>query len=230
MRAEVVYRSPTVEEFAAVTAAVGFKARPPEAIRVGLENTGCAVCAVVGGSVVGVGRIVGDGALHFYVTGIMVVPSHQRHGVGSAIVEALLAKVKEIPYANVLVEAVPLPGLESFYARHGFRASRQHAPGMHLWLNGMAANPFIERAHNGGAYLLAPSPPAAPLCAAHVKRWASKAGAVARVAAVEVRSLNTPGVLRQLAPLRELYRANVQHVAPVAKSASGERIPSNQRT
>jgi GNAT superfamily N-acetyltransferase len=136
MRAEVVYRGPTVEQFAAVTAALGFKAHPPEAIRIGLANTWCAVCAVVGGNVVGVGRIVGDGALHFYVTGIMVVPLHQRHGIGSAIVEALLAKVREVPYANVLVEALPLPGLESFYARFGFEASRQYAPGMHLWLNG----------------------------------------------------------------------------------------------
>ena len=136
MRAEVVYRSPTVEEFAALTAAVGFKAHPPEAIRIGLANSWCAVCAVAGSEIAGVGRIVGDGALHFYVTGIMVAPSHQRCGVGSAIVEALLVKVKEVPYANALVEALPLPGLERFYARFGFRASRQYAPGMHLWLTG----------------------------------------------------------------------------------------------
>jgi len=31
-------------------------------------------------------------------------------------------------------------------------------------------NPSVERTHNGGARLLAPSPSAAPLCAAHVKR------------------------------------------------------------
>ena len=136
MHAEVVYRSPTVEEFAAVTAAVGFKAHPPEAIRTGLANTWCAVCAVVDSNVVGLGRIVGDGALHFYVTGIMVVPAHQRQGVGAAVVEALLAKVKQVRFANVLVEALPLPGLASFYARFGFKATRQYAPGMHLWLDG----------------------------------------------------------------------------------------------
>lgn len=136
MHAQVVYRNPTVEEYAALTGAVGFKAHPPEAIRIGLANTWCAACAVVDGSLVGLGRIVGDGALHFCVTGIMVAPSHQRSGIGSAIVEALLAKVKQVPHANVLVEALPLPGLESFYARFGFAASRQYAPGMHLWLNG----------------------------------------------------------------------------------------------
>lgn len=84
----------------------------------------------------GLGRIVGDGALHFYLTSVMVAPTHQRQGIGSQVVEALLAKVREVPYANTLVETLPLPGLEAFYARFGFRAPRRCAPGMWLWLNG----------------------------------------------------------------------------------------------
>jgi GNAT superfamily N-acetyltransferase len=90
---------------------------------------------VEGERVVGVGRIVGDGGLHFYLTGIMVAPDFQRRGIGTRIVEALLSRAKEVPYANTLVEALPLPGLESFYARFGFKSCRQYAPGMHLWLN-----------------------------------------------------------------------------------------------
>jgi GNAT superfamily N-acetyltransferase len=135
MRAEIVYRAPTAEEYANVLRAVGFKPHPPEAIRIGLSNTWCSVCALVDGHVVGLGRVVGDGALRFYVTDIMVVPPHQRRGIGGSIVHALLARVKTIPHANVLVEALPLPGLEPFYARFGFAAPRQRAPGMHLWLN-----------------------------------------------------------------------------------------------
>jgi predicted N-acetyltransferase YhbS len=65
----------------------------------------------------------------------MVKPSHQRRGVGTQIVAALLERVREVTYANVLVEALPLPGLEGFYTRFGFRACRQYSPGMHLWLN-----------------------------------------------------------------------------------------------
>ena len=40
-------------------------------------------------------------------------------------------------------------------------------------------NPSVERTHNGGRRLLAPSPSAAPLCAAHVNRWASHVSAIA---------------------------------------------------
>jgi GNAT superfamily N-acetyltransferase len=135
MSIEIVHRQPTTAEFAAITAAVGFKPHPDVAIAVGLANSFCGVCAVDGERVVGVGRIIGDGALHFYLTGIMVMPDFQRRGIGTRIVEALLHRVKQVPYANTLIEALPLPGLESFYERFGFKACRQYAPGMHLWMN-----------------------------------------------------------------------------------------------
>ncbi|MDQ3622533.1 MAG: GNAT family N-acetyltransferase [Verrucomicrobiota bacterium] len=114
MFVEIVERLPTVQEFAFVTAAVGFKAHPPEAIAIGLANSSFSVCAIAAGGVVGLGRVVGDGALHFSVTGVMVIPEFQRRGIGSRIVEALLSRVKQVPYANTLVEALPLPGLEGF--------------------------------------------------------------------------------------------------------------------
>jgi GNAT superfamily N-acetyltransferase len=84
----------------------------------------------------GKGRAMTAQILHFYLTSIMEAPAHQRQGIGSQVVEALLAKVREVRYANTLIETLPLPGLEAFYARFGFRAPRQCAPGMWLWLNG----------------------------------------------------------------------------------------------
>lgn len=135
MDIEILDRRPTVSEFAAITAAVGFKAHASEAIAIGIANSQFCACALAGDKIIGVGRIVGDGALHFYLTGIMVMPEFQRRGVGTRIVESLLAHIKRVPYENTLVEALPQPGLENFYARFGFKACRQYAPGMHLWLN-----------------------------------------------------------------------------------------------
>jgi GNAT superfamily N-acetyltransferase len=132
---EIIHRKPTVEEFAAVTAAVGFKPHPDEAIAIGLANSFHCVCALADEGVVGLGRIVGDGGIEFCLCNIMVVPAFQRLGIGTRIVSALLDRMRQVTYENVLVEALPLPGLESFYARFGFKACRQYAPGMHLWLN-----------------------------------------------------------------------------------------------
>lgn len=144
MTVEIVHRPPTVAEFAGITAAVGFKAHPDEAIAIGLANSYCHACAIVDGTVVGVGRLIGDGALTFCLTGVMVVPAYQRRGIGTKIVEALVNQARQIPYANTLVEATPLPGLEGFYARFGFKAQRRYAPGMALWINESPAEPSVH--------------------------------------------------------------------------------------
>lgn len=154
MSIEIVYRQPTVAEFAAVTASVGFKPHPEEAIALGLANSFCCVCALAAEGVIGVGRIVGDGGLDFYICGIMVVPAYQRRGIGTRIVKALLDRVRRVPYTNALVEALPLPGLEAFYSRFGFRACRQYAPGMHLWLN--ATTPSAPPTAPAGSSATAP--------------------------------------------------------------------------
>ena len=135
MTVEIVPRSPTPEEFTAITAAVGFKAHDPQAIVLGLARSVFAVCAVEGGEAIGCGRVLGDGALHFYLANVMVVPACQRRGIGTRLVAALCEMVRAVPYRNTLMEVSPLPGLEAFYGKFGFRASRRYAPCMHLWLN-----------------------------------------------------------------------------------------------
>jgi hypothetical protein len=52
-------RVPTVDEYAALIAAVGWKSREPEAIALALGNSLYAVCAQLENQVVGMGRVLG---------------------------------------------------------------------------------------------------------------------------------------------------------------------------
>jgi predicted N-acetyltransferase YhbS len=135
MTVAIVTRKPTVAEYESVVASVGFRSHDHEAIEVALANTFLSVCAVDAGEVVGLGRIVGDGAISFLLTNVMVRPSHQRRGIGSLIVGALCQSMEDLPYRNVVVEVVPLPGSQSFYEQQGFRASSTAPPGMIRWFH-----------------------------------------------------------------------------------------------
>src|SRR5262245_60511391 len=135
MAVEIVARKPTAAEYESVVASVGFRSHDPTAVEVALANTPYCVCAVDGNEVIGLGRIIGDGAISFLLTNIMVRPSHQRRGIGTRIVRALCDAVEALPYRNVVVEVVPLPGLQFFYARLGFQASRTAPPGMVRWVH-----------------------------------------------------------------------------------------------
>jgi len=135
MAVEIVARKPTPAEYESVVASVGFRSHDHAAVDVALANTPYCVCAVDGNEVIGLGRIIGDGAISFLLTNVMVRPSHQRRGIGSRIVRVLCEAVEALPYHNIVVEAVPLPGLQSFYERLGFRASRTATPGMVRWVH-----------------------------------------------------------------------------------------------
>jgi GNAT superfamily N-acetyltransferase len=131
----IVERKPTVAEYESIVASVGFRRHEIAAVEIALANTVFAVCAVEEQEVVGVGRIVGDGAISFLLTNIMVRPSHQRRGIGTRIVQSLCGLMETLPYKNMVLEVVALPELQRFYERVGFKASHNAPPGMVRWFN-----------------------------------------------------------------------------------------------
>lgn len=114
MSVTIVHRTSSVEEFESIVESVGFRAHDHPAVQTASANTVFCVCAEEEGRTVGVGRVVGDGAISFFLTNVMVRPSHQRRGIGTLIVKALCSSIERLPYRNIVLEAVPQPGSTSF--------------------------------------------------------------------------------------------------------------------
>ena len=132
---ELVERRPTVDEYRRLIAAVGWKPRDPQAIARALEASIFSFCAEAAGTAVGMGRVIGDGGLHYYLTDIVVDPTHQRSGVGGRLVKALTERVEGVPFINTWVGLFPVEGTADFYARFGYKAQRPTGPAMYRWLN-----------------------------------------------------------------------------------------------
>jgi ribosomal protein S18 acetylase RimI-like enzyme len=47
------------------------------------------------GEVVGMGRVIGDGRIYFYIQDIAVLPEHQNKGIGKLIIETIQEYLKE---------------------------------------------------------------------------------------------------------------------------------------
>jgi len=105
------------------------------AIRAALDRSDYAVCVEIDGHSVGIGRVIGDGGLHYYLTDIVVMPQHQRRGIGSRIVGALTRFVESVPFENTWLGVFAADGTAEFYARFGYRAQRATGPAMFRWLN-----------------------------------------------------------------------------------------------
>jgi hypothetical protein len=66
MSVTIVHRKPSVEEFESIVESVGFRAHDHPAVETALANTVFCVCAEEERRTVGVGRVVGDGAIRFF--------------------------------------------------------------------------------------------------------------------------------------------------------------------
>lgn len=108
-------RLPTVEEFRALRAAADMAPRSREGVERGLPNSlyGGLVVHDPSGEAVGMGRIVGDGGTVYQLSDMAVHPEHQGRGIGTAVLEAMLAYLEETAppqaYANLMAD------VEGFY-------------------------------------------------------------------------------------------------------------------
>ena len=102
-------------------ASVGWTAytKNPDVLRKGFENSMLTLAAYDGEQFVGIIRAVGDGYTIVFVQDILVFPEHQRKGIGSALLQAVLDKyshVRQIELATDNTEKTV-----AFYRSMGFK-------------------------------------------------------------------------------------------------------------
>ncbi len=96
------------------------------------------VVAFDDGQPVGMGRIVGDGAVICYIQDLIVIPDYQGSGVGQQIMEYLIDYVKKLklPDTEIMLDLMCAVGREEFYKKYGFiaRPTEKLGPGMIMYI------------------------------------------------------------------------------------------------
>jgi len=124
-------RVATPGEFQRLRAAADMAARSRAAVERGLPNSvyGVVVIDERTGETVGMGRVVGDDGSVYHISDMAVDPDHQRRGLGTAVMEALLAYIEETAppraYVNLMAD------VDGFYEQFGFEETRPASKGMY---------------------------------------------------------------------------------------------------
>lgn len=132
----------TVEEYLKLRRLVGWKPLTKMQAQKALDNSLLTVGAYLAGQPIGMGRIVGDGAVICYIQDLITPPQAQGLGVGSMILRRLKNYVEEIrmPGTEMMLDLMCAKGREEFYTQHGFlaRPTENLGPGMILYLHDKA--------------------------------------------------------------------------------------------
>jgi ribosomal protein S18 acetylase RimI-like enzyme len=125
---------PTVAEYLLLRAESGLSPKRPEQAEGALAGAWLTVRVedTTDGSVVGMGRVVGDGGWYFQIADMAVLPGHQRRGIGEAVLAHLLDAIRtRAPDGAYITLMADAPG-RRLYARHGFVDTAPHSIGM-VW-------------------------------------------------------------------------------------------------
>ena len=112
--------NPEVQEYIEIRTSSGWGKVDTAAAQKSLQHTLFSVCLRDEGKLLGLGRIIGDGVLFFFLTEVMIIPEAQGMGFGKRIMNALMDYIKEHAIPSATIGVFAGPGKEKFYEKYGF--------------------------------------------------------------------------------------------------------------
>ena len=112
----------SAEDSVRLKMAAGSIERPLPQAEKALKNGLFNVSAICDGQVVGMGRLVGDGAMYWYLQEIVVLPEYQGKRIGKSIVNRLLEHIRSAAMPGTIIDIglTAVKGKEPFYEKFGF--------------------------------------------------------------------------------------------------------------
>lgn len=126
------------DDFIRLFASAGWGEVPKDMVETSLANSYATFSVKSGDKVIAMARLLGDGAMSFFLKDLVVEPDCQGSGIGRVLLahveEYIRAKLK--PGWKGYLQLVSAKGKEEFYQRLGYIAHpHEHSgPGMSKWL------------------------------------------------------------------------------------------------
>lgn len=131
---KLVLREPTADEFIKLRQIVGWGTPDSEATKKSVQGALFSVCLEVDGRIIGLGRVVGDGGLYFYIQDLIVIPEYRKNGYSNLIMNELMEYIRSTAKSGSFVGLFAAKGIEDYYERFEFvtRPSELYGPGMFI--------------------------------------------------------------------------------------------------
>jgi GNAT superfamily N-acetyltransferase len=115
----------TADDFILLHKKMGLAELSIEQVTKSMAHNLYSIVAISDDEIIGMGRLLGDGALFWYINDMLVLTEHQGKGIGRDIVKRLIQYIKEnsIPNTSVTIYLFCAKDKEGFYEKLGFTDS-----------------------------------------------------------------------------------------------------------
>ena len=130
MTFQVQCRPIEVQEYQALRGSTSWNQLADDVVAKSLANDLFSVCVMDGDKTVGIGRVVGDGAIYFYIQDVIVLPEYQGKGIGKQIMQTIENYLSEAASHNSFIGLMAAEDTQPFYHLFDYRERPGNAPGM----------------------------------------------------------------------------------------------------
>jgi len=113
-------RIPTPQQYIALRKAMGWGEIDLATAERTLAAAAFSVCLHRGDALVGLARVMGDGALYFFLADLIVAAEARGGGHGDRLMQAVVDYFDRAAKPGATITLVPMQGREGFYERFGF--------------------------------------------------------------------------------------------------------------
>jgi predicted GNAT family N-acyltransferase len=111
---------PTVSEYIGLRTTLGWGRMDEETANRTLQAAAFTVCLRRQDRLVGIARVMGDGAMYFFLADLIVDPEFRGSGYGDRLMQAVASYFDRSAMPGATITLVPLNGGEAFYEKFGF--------------------------------------------------------------------------------------------------------------
>lgn len=116
----VNYTAPAVADFIELRQSVGWGETAPELAQKALNNSLFCVVFTAQSKAIAMARVVGDGALFFYIQDVIVHPEFQGRGLGAKLMDEIESFLKRNARKGATIGLFSATGKEAFYERYQY--------------------------------------------------------------------------------------------------------------
>ena len=116
----VKLEKPTADDFVNLRSKVGWGDLDLKLASKSLANSLFHITVYENSQLIGMGRVVGDGAMYFYIQDVVVDPQYQKQGIGSLIMEHIESYLTSAAYEGSTIGLFSAKGKEDFYSKYHY--------------------------------------------------------------------------------------------------------------
>lgn len=131
MKPKVEERNIKPNEYQTIRKTTGWDMLSDEVVSKGLKNDLYSVCVFDENKLIGIGRIVGDGAIYFYIQDIIVIPEYKGKGIGKLIMQHIEDYLNKTANHNSFIGLMAAIDVQKFYHQFGYTERPDSKPGMY---------------------------------------------------------------------------------------------------